>query len=460
MSLTLPKEFSFVDLSDKAFESVLEECVNGDDNLVIQSPAGAGKSLMIRVVASMIKNCVVLSPTGLTALNLCCDGVKAFTPHSFFCLPPVAIIPTGGQHSYIPRKNVDVIKSASTIIIDEISMVGNQMLDVILSKILTVRNDLPRILLFGDLMQLPPVVDMRNEITRDYYAKNYDNKLMFFHSKHYKELDFRTMSLHKVYRQADPELKKRLIEVGYNEFDQSTLDYFNQRVMPLTKFDTTHPLNVRLAPTNAIVNAANAEYIKNHPGKSRTYKAESYNWKGLTPNDESVTLKVGIQVMCVVNNYDLGDKGCNYRNGTIGVVRELHPEYVVIETTDGSSTRVVQSTVAQYEAVVNSVGLIDYKVTGHFRQIGCKPMRAMTIHKSQGKQFDNAYIQLTGYTSPGLLYVALSRVMTLDGIGLSRPLKLADLVYNQESFEFLEFGGVEEQEEETIKEDENALVGS
>jgi hypothetical protein len=286
---------------------------------------------------------------------------------------------------------------------------------------------------------------MSNSIVFDYYKKEYDSKVMFFNSKSFKSLNFRVLSMYKVYRQQDEELKNRLIEVGYNEHTEETLDYFNQRVMSINKFEADHSQFIRLAPTNAIVNKINSDYISNFVGKSQVYKCASRNWKGQKPNDEEVTLKEGIQVMCGMNHYEADS---DYRNGTIGVITELHPGWVQIQMQNGKKTNVVRSTVHQYEMSVNSSGDIDYTITGYFDQIDCKPMKACTIHKGQGRQFDSAYVQLNGWITPGLIYVALSRVKSYEGLGLSRKLTLRDIQANDESFQFLEFGFPEEVVEE------------
>ena len=60
----------------------------------------------------------------------------------------------------------------------------------------------------------------------------------------------------------------------------------------------------------------------------------------------------------------------------------------------------------------------------------------MTINKSQGKTFEDAYIALGGWIQQGGLYVALSRLTELDGLGLSRPIKMGDMIVNNESKEF------------------------
>jgi predicted DNA-binding transcriptional regulator YafY len=63
---------------------------------------------------------------------------------------------------------------------------------------------------------------------------------------------------------------------------------------------------------------------------------------------------------------------------------------------------------------------------------------AVTIHKSQGKTFDNVAIDLGfGTFAPGQLYVALSRCRTMEGITLARPIRMRDVICDERVNEFL-----------------------
>jgi ATP-dependent exoDNAse (exonuclease V) alpha subunit len=438
--MNLPKQFQNIDISDFAFSTALNELINGTGNLFINGAAGVGKSLLIKIVASSMKNCVVLSTTGITALNLCTDDVKAATIHSFFLLPPVDIIP---DDTTISSNFVKNITSAKCILIDEASMMSSQLFDAIVKKVSRFRKKgtLPRFLLFGDVMQLPPVISNEPHVN-DFYNKEYDGKMMFFNSHWFSNLDFKIITLRKVYRQQDAEFKQRLIEVGFNEHNQDTYDYFNKRVMSLQEFERAHPQYIRLASTNSIVNKINAEYVANFPGKATMYKASISDWKGQTPNDENVILKPGIQVMCNSNNYD-EENGSVYRNGSLGTVIDCFSDSATIKLADGTMTRVVRSTSQQFVAQVDSKGDVEYIPRGSFNQIDCKPCKACTIHRAQGKTIDAVYFQLNNWTPEGLLYVALSRTPEITGLGLSRKITKDDIKVNQEAWEFLQMGDEE-----------------
>ena len=60
-------------------------------------------------------------------------------------------------------------------------------------------------------------------------------------------------------------------------------------------------------------------------------------------------------------------------------------------------------------------------VLGYFRQMPLKVAYAITIHKSQGQTYEKANILPDCFTV-GQLYVALSRVQSINGLYLEHPI--------------------------------------
>jgi ATP-dependent exoDNAse (exonuclease V) alpha subunit len=293
-------------------------------------------------------------------------------------------------------------------------------------------------ILFGDVLQLPPVIDLNNKDLKDYYDTNYSGNIMFFNSHFFKQLNFKKIVLRKSYRQADQEFADKLIEIGYRDHCQETLDYFNQRVMALPDYEKTHGQYIYVTPANVTVTRINNDYIKSLKGKSIVYHAEkSKDYpKDKALNDDTIEIKEGAQVMCVTN-HRMEDSTFGYVNGTVGVVKELHPEYVVIES-DGRDIKVGKTTSYVYKMIVDKNGNIEHQVAGWFKQIDCRVCRASTVHKTQGQTLDAAYMSLLNWVPPGIVYVGLSRVKTLAGLGLSRPLRDSDINISSEAFAYLE----------------------
>ena len=79
-----------------------------------------------------------------------------------------------------------------------------------------------------------------------------------------------------------------------------------------------------------------------------------------------------------------------------------------------------------------------HEVTATFTQYPIKLAWAVTIHKSQGQTFENVILNLdTGSFAHGQTYVALSRVVSLEGLYLTRRIKMSDVIFNQNLQEYL-----------------------
>jgi len=434
----IPKEFNWVDFTDPNFNKAFKMCYHGTDNLFIQSRAGGGKSLLIKIISSMMNNVVVLSTTGTTAVELCSEKIAAKTVHSFLSLPPVPVIRPEDLCN-MSHKNKRVLNKAEIIIIDEASMMSNNLFDMMCQKIQILRQDrdIPRLILFGDVMQLPPVLQTNDKIVVDYFNKEYNGKIMFFNSHYFKCLQFKTIYLRKSYRQEEQEFSDRLFEIGFNEHTQETIDYFNQRVISRPEFENKFNQYVFMSPTNAMVDKENNAYIQKLIGKTEIYKAsmsKSYP-RGKTLNDDEVIIKEGAQVMCLVNNYS-PDEEKNYTNGMIGEVTDLNKDEVKIKMSNGKEKVIGKSTLYLYNIEVRN-NRIEYIPEHWYKQIDCRIARGITVHKSQGKTLDAAYVAIQNWVPQSLVYVALSRLKSLDGLGLARPLNLSDITVNQEAYEFL-----------------------
>ncbi len=97
----------------------------------------------------------VLAPTGLAAVN-----VGGQTIHSFFGLPPRLIRSEDIRRS----RNGAIMRRLKLLVIDEVSMVRSDLMAAI-DQSLRINRGRPReafggvrLILFGDLHQLPPVV--------------------------------------------------------------------------------------------------------------------------------------------------------------------------------------------------------------------------------------------------------------------------------------------------------------
>jgi ATP-dependent exoDNAse (exonuclease V) alpha subunit len=155
----------------------------------------------------------------------------------------------------------------------------------------------------------------------------------------------------------------------------------------------------------------------------------------LFPTDLQLKLKKGAQVMFLRNNPE-----GRYVNGTIGKVIDLDFDYIAVEVHDQGKKDTIELKRHEWEIAkykLNDKNKIESEIMGSFHQYPIKLAWAITIHKSQGKTFDRVVIDLgKGAFAPGQTYVALSRCRTLDGIVLSRPLRMSDIIVDQRIVDF------------------------
>jgi ATP-dependent exoDNAse (exonuclease V) alpha subunit len=120
---------------------------------------------------------------------------------------------------------------------------------------------------------------------------------------------------------------------------------------------------------------------------------------------EELSIKIGAMVMFVKNNYQKG-----YVNGTLGeVINYSDKGYPVVRTLNGT-----QIEAAPEHWMIEENGQLQADIS----QVPLRLAWAITVHKSQGMSLDAAELDLRQCFVPGMGYVALSRVRSLQGIRL------------------------------------------
>ena len=95
--------------------------------------------------------------------------------------------------------------------------------------------------------------------------------------------------------------------------------------------------------------------------------------------------------------------------------------------------------ILRYKPSAEDIDKIETETIGTFRQFPVKLAWAITIHKSQGKTFDRAIIDLgRGAFEHGQAYVALSRCRSLEGIVLKQPIRMQDIITDEKVVEYYE----------------------
>ena len=405
------------------FNEIITLFENSNKNIFITGKAGTGKSSLINHIKKKThKNLIVLAPTAIAALN-----INAKTIHSFFNFPFHVITPDVIKKHY----NKKLINQIDTILIDEVSMLRPDIIDAIdLTLQITRGNKDPfggiQIILVGDLSQLPPVVT-NNEI--DVMNTLYPDGHFFFNSNIIKKIDLVKFELSQVFRQSDTKLISLLDRARKAKLDDDDLMVFNKR---LVNTDFVVPEEVlTLSTNNYKVNSINASNLKNIHSKEFTYHAEiDGRYKGV-PVDEELKIKVGAQVMLVKN-------GKNWVNGTLATIDKLTKNEIHIKVKD----EVYLLEPEKWEKFEYTISdkKISSCVSATFTQYPLKLAWAATIHKCQGQTFENIIIDMDyGAFAHGQTYVALSRVVSLDGLFLRKPLRGEDFIFNPAIKNFLEY---------------------
>lgn len=405
------------------FKYALDQMEAGE-HLFITGRAGTGKSTLLRIFRKTTrKKCVVLAPTGVAALN-----VQGQTIHSFFGFPPRLLQAKDVKPN---RRYQRLFEQLETLVIDEISMVRADVLDAIdLGLKINRRNDLPfggvQVVFFGDLYQLPPVVSSQTE--RQYFSEIYASPY-FFSADALDHIDLEMIELQQVYRQDSRHFLRLLEGIRNATIDRDDLADLNQRYQP--NFDELGQSYLTLAARNAKVDRINRRELDALVNPVHTYLAEI---KGkfpekLYPTEPAIQLKEGAQVMTLRN-----DTEKRYVNGTIGTILECKPDSILVQTTEGEKTREFTVNYDEWEIIRYTVDASDptkigTEAVGTFKQLPVRLAWAVTIHKAQGKTFDRVIIDLgSGAFESGQTYVALSRCRSLDGIILSNPIQLRDVM--------------------------------
>ncbi len=415
----------------KDFTQAYELMENTNKSIFITGKAGTGKSTLLKHFKDNTeKKVVILAPTGIAALN-----VGGSTLHSFFKFPPRPI--QASEVKAVSRKRSQLYKKIDTIIIDEISMVRSDMMDVIdhFMRLNGKKSKEPfggvQMIFIGDLFQLPPVVS--NEEEAKLFTTTY-NSPFFFSAKVFDEIQLDFIELTKVFRQSEQEFIHLLNSIRNNQATSSELKQINQRYQPQFELNIKE-IYITLTTTNSIASQINTAHLEKL--STREYKFEGKITgkfaKGTLPTDSVLSFKTGAQVMFVKNDSD-----GRWVNGTLGRIKKITTEQIQVETPDKKIHTVKQS---KWEIPAYKFDEKGQKLTtdiiGSFTQYPLKLAWAITIHKSQGKQFDKVIIDLGwGAFAHGQLYVALSRCKTLDGLILKTKVRQKDVIVDDRVREF------------------------
>ncbi|MDN3678468.1 helix-turn-helix domain-containing protein [Flavobacterium paronense] len=434
-------------------------------SIFLTGKAGTGKTTLLKeIIKSTHKNCVVVAPTGIAALNA--GGV---TIHSMFQLPFGGFIPDNSSPQFLENSKFEtkatlrrhfkmsglkktVIQNMELLIIDEVSMLRSDLMDAIDFMLQSVRRkNLPfggvQVLFIGDLLQLPPIIREEEWRTlRSYYKGKF-----FFHSHVIQQNPPLYIELSKIFRQTDEQFISVLNNLRNNLITQSDIGILNQFVQP--NFDLkANKGYITLTTHNVKADAINSQSLKDLKGITKVYETLIVGDfpEKIYPLEEKLELKVGAQVMFIKNDLSF-DK--NYFNGKMGSIKSLSDEEIMVHFPDENKTIEVE----RYEwqniryYVDENTKEITEEVLGTFTHYPIKLAWAITVHKSQGLTFDKAALDVSQVFLPGQAYVALSRLRSLNGLVLLSPLQMNGISSDQDVMHYAENKATEALLENALK---------
>lgn len=411
------------------FKKAFELLENQNKNLFLTGKAGSGKSTFLEYFTkNTSKTYAVLAPTGVAALN-----VSGETIHSFFKFKPnITKNDVLKKAKYV--KKTDPYFYLDILIIDEISMVRADLLDlmdIFLRKVLKTNQAFGglQILFIGDLYQLPPVVTSKE---RQFFQSEYQSPY-FFDSNVIQDpmLNLKFIELEKIYRQKDQNFIEILNAVRNKTVNDQHLDKLNAKI----KMNFESQDYITLTTTNQMANEINNKFLERINSKSFHFQAQiNGNFQESSyPTQEDLVLKEGAKVMFLNN-----DKAGRWVNGTIGKIKKIYSDYLVVQIGDESCEVEPHTWEVQKSFYNQEINQLDKETVGAFTQFPLRLSWAITIHKSQGKTFKKVIIDLgRGSFAHGQTYVALSRCTSLKNLILKKELQKKHLIIDYRIINFL-----------------------
>jgi hypothetical protein len=399
-------------------------------HIFLTGKAGTGKTTFLKNLPNLThKNYIVVAPTGIAALNA--GGV---TIHSQFLLPPFTFLPDRflpdnfNEGSRLINQNTlarkhplnsarkQVLRAIDLLVIDEVSMLRADLLDAIDYRMKAAKGNFKQsfggaqVLFIGDLYQLPPVVKSDEWTT----LQNYYRSPWFYEAKALQEEPLVYIELDKIFRQHDAHFIDILNNLRNNTATIADIDSLNKY------FRTTEEIRalsevITLTTHNYKADELNQQELKNLSAPSHFIHAhlEGEFPESMYPVLATMELKEGAQIMFVRND----NEGKMYFNGKLATIKKIEDEKVWVELAESHIRYQLKRERWENKRYTVSEGSnLEDEVIGSFEQYPIKLAWAITVHKSQGLTFDKAIIDVGQAFADGQVYVALSRLRSLDGL--------------------------------------------
>jgi len=411
---------------DEEITSSVPEIDGGPVFEFICGPAGTGKTFQAQRRAEADPNCILCATTGIAAVNL---GAGTTINALLGYFDTESLMASYEEGYLLTRLGKLYRMGVRRILLDEVSMMDGKQLTILtrsLDEMNATRSEGPMgLTLIGDFAQLPPV------------------KAPFaFESDEWDRYAEHTTTLTKIWRQEDVEFIEALQQVRSGQ-GLKALEYFEPHLR-----DTTMPHfdGAMVVAKNVTVDRHNRLRLDELDGTVQHFKSTRSgklrgDWKNI-PDD--LHLKDGALVMLLANaKEDPMDPDClefRYVNGDLATILECDPinEIVTVDLKRGGTVEVpyivrhnliplvpgrikeLKEAGQEHNIWRDRQGKAKYEIVGWVSYLPCRLAWATTVHKSQGLSFDSVQVAMKDpfYMQPSMLYVALSRARTREGLRL------------------------------------------
>jgi len=447
-----------LDKNNKEFFQAYDLVNNTSGNIFLTGKAGTGKTTFLKYLSENThKNHAITAYTGVAAVN-----AGGTTLNSFFQIAPSVYIhddprlrtkPDPGDedkstiydHFEYRQDKRELIENLKLLIIDEVSMVRCDMIDVVdrLLRVYRKKDKIPfggvQLLLIGDVFQIPPIARQDEwDILKQFYRSPF-----FFSSNSIRQLinhnELESIELKKIYRQSEERFIQLLNRLRINDLTSEDLQLLNSRYDPCCSVNSkdgyislgTHRKSVDF------INQIKLQDIEKPMFQYNCIKTGDFP-KENCPTEEVLELKEGAQVMFITNDWGYNRR---YYNGSIGKVTNLEKRKIMVGLQDNGELINVEQFKwrnIRYRWDKEKKKVIEEEI-GSFTQYPLKLAWAITVHKCQGLTFTNVIADLSKSWDSGQVYVGLSRCATFQGLILKSRISRECIKVNRYAVRFINY---------------------
>lgn len=409
----IPTDYS-IDLSPSQKRAFIKFKMG--DSLLILGSAGVGKSKLVKEFVKYNRNndnktMYITSTTGISAYN-----IGGITINSFMGIgtgeAPVEVLLKRLRYKQSIR---DRIIGTEILVIDEISMMSASVFEKMDLIFKTLRRSKKpfggiQLVLTGDFLQLETVFN------RNILGKEQDTRLLIESELFNKMFKKCTIVLKENFRQSsDSKYIDLLLRLRRGLYTKDDINLLNTRLDKKTDDNIIHLVSsnkkaqqinkIRMDMISSDDCIFETRYTRSGDEETCDLLEGELQSQFSQKGTEKLVLKRGCRVILIKNlNVEIG-----LVNGSTGTIREIQNDKIHVTFDNGITETITR---VDWELELDNSKVI-------CTQIPLVLAYSLTIHRSQSLSLDSAVLDLADCFCNHMVYVALSRVKTLDGVYLT-----------------------------------------